>query len=926
MSGYNDRGGYRDRGGYQDRGGRDHQRRDRSRSPGREGGPRGDRFREPRGGGGRGGYQGNTPGDAPRSNLPELPNDVPIPEGARQVPYPDLQVRGTVGEKVMVQVNHHTIESLPTKAIYQYEFRFRVPEDSQLKGSDKVSSQQLARVLMTKAVATFLKEDFVFDGVSLGWSPHVIVPVGTAETNVVELEKRRDGKPNSVEVSVRSTGVLPVGTLVGYIQGGKFDLNPAGNESIENILKWIQAVFRKDPATRFITRPNSSAYFDRSPETTMMLRSTKNVLEARRGVFQSMQLRFGRITLNIDTATTPFWVPGVCLIDTACALMGTQTGRLEGDFLSNPEKFFVSCGRLRGSFFNIRHLTSSKKDKKIRLTGFSQRNAMESTFEERAGDDESTTQTTSVSDYFERKYNIKLQFPRLPLASTRFGDFPLEVCFSADGERYKEVLQGQETADFIKFATAPAYERKKQIQHGLRLLSHHDVPTIAAHGFKVNTDMMSVKARILPAPRLTYGGNRPMTPRDGRWNLRGLKFLRPSTIKSWVIVYVPARQPLDNNQLERFGSEMVRSFTDCGMTVPREGPPIIVGNPFGNLTLVVKDSVARAHNKFGVPPDVIFIILQGASVPIYKTLKAGLDVHIGIASQVMLQEKALSGRGSAQYLANIAMKVNVKLGGTNCIAEEPLFKAGRCMLLGGDISHAAPGALRSVNPPPSTAALVGTWDRECTAYTAVASIQESLLGSIANVKPMMAELLKRYAEKNNGLYPQHIVYYRDGVSESEFQSIKTEEGLKLRELCQELGAQAKITIIVAIKRHHTRFFADRDIASKLGNVPCGTVVENSSTINDAFIIAHPDLQGTKRPTRYVTIVDENNMGADAFQRLTFNLCSSYARATTSVAVCPPVYYADQACERARLHLMDADDGKMRHGPVHANLRWNMYWQ
>lgn len=60
MSGYNDRGGnrdrggnqdrggYRDRGGYQDRGGRDHQRRDRSRSPGRDGAPREDRFREPR--------------------------------------------------------------------------------------------------------------------------------------------------------------------------------------------------------------------------------------------------------------------------------------------------------------------------------------------------------------------------------------------------------------------------------------------------------------------------------------------------------------------------------------------------------------------------------------------------------------------------------------------------------------------------------------------------------------------------------------------------------------------------------------------------------------------------------------------------------------------------------------------------------------
>lgn len=241
-----------------------------------------------------------------------------------------------------------------------------------------------------------------------------------------------------------------------------------------------------------------------------------------------------------------------------------------------------------------------------------------------------------------------------------------------------------------------------------------------------------------------------MTPRDGKWNLRGLAFLKPSTIKSWVLVYLPARQPLENNVLQRFGTDMVRSFRDCGMSVPQDPPPVLVGNSQGSMKAIMEDACARAHNQFGVPPDVIFIVFQGSSIPLYKAIKAGLDVHLGVASQVMLQEKALSGKGSAQYLANIAMKVNVKLGGTNCIAEEPLFKAGRCMLLGGDISHGAPGALRSTNPPPSTAALVATWDRACTAYTAVASVQESLLGMISDVKPMMAELLKRYAEKNNG--------------------------------------------------------------------------------------------------------------------------------------------------------------------------------
>jgi eukaryotic translation initiation factor 2C len=104
---------------------------------------------------------------------------------------------------------------------------------------------------------------------------------------------------------------------------------------------------------------------------------------------------------------------------------------------------------------------------------------------------------------------------------------------------------------------------------------------------------------------------------------------------------------------------------------------------------------------------------------------------------------------------------------------------------------------------------------------------------VSNFQPLSLDDFKLIT----AVYPQHIVYYRDGVSESEFDTIRTQEGSKLHDLTLELGIQAKITLIVAIKRHHTRFFAGKEIASKLGNVPCGTVVENSASINDAFIIA-----------------------------------------------------------------------------------------
>jgi hypothetical protein len=42
--------------------------------------------------------------------------------------------------------------------------------------------------------------------------------------------------------------------------------------------------------------------------------------------------------------------------------------------------------------------------------------------------------------------------------------------------------------------------------------------------------------------------------------------------------------------------------------------------------------------------------------------------------------------------------------------------------------------------------------------------------------------------------------------------------------------------------------------------------------------------------------------ADELENLTHNLCYLYGRATKAVSICPPAYYADLVCERARRYL------------------------
>jgi hypothetical protein len=87
---------------------------------------------------------------------------------------------------------------------------------------------QQAKVLMHDAVKTFWGDDFVFDGVSLGWSPKRL-SIGPNVSTTIDLEGHSVQRPNQVEVTIRNNGTLDVKALVDYIQGGNVELDYMSN-------------------------------------------------------------------------------------------------------------------------------------------------------------------------------------------------------------------------------------------------------------------------------------------------------------------------------------------------------------------------------------------------------------------------------------------------------------------------------------------------------------------------------------------------------------------------------------------------------------------------------------------------------------------------------------------------------------------------
>jgi len=166
------------------------------------------------------------------------------------------------------------------------------------------------------------------------------------------------------------------------------------------------------------------------------------------------------------------------------------------------------------------------------------------------------------------------------------------------------------------------------------------------------------------------------------------------------------------------------------------------------------------------------------------------------------------------------------------------------------------------------------------------------------------KFLKTFKEKTNGISPQKIIYYRDGVGDGQFPEVLHVEMMAIRDGCSRFGGidyQPKITFITVQKRHKTRFFHHAK-SGEIENPPPGTVVDTEivhQTEMDFYLCSQRGMLGTSRPSRYHVLWDDTGFTADQIQNLTYYLCYMYIRCTKSVKIPAPTYYAHWAAARAK---------------------------
>jgi len=266
------------------------------------------------------------------------------------------------------------------------------------------------------------------------------------------------------------------------------------------------------------------------------------------------------------------------------------------------------------------------------------------------------------------------------------------------------------------------------------------------------------------------------------------------------------------------------------------------------------------------------------------------------------------------------LKINTKLGGINHVIDpsekSPVFREP-VIIFGAHVTHPSP----TESGIPSIAAVVASMDANATKYCArvLAQRHEKSGGAqeiINHLAVMVKELLMEFYKANRGRRPSTIIFYRDGVRESQFDQVLVHEVGAVQVACMmvEKEYRPRITFIVVQKHHHTRLFCEdrRDVSGKAQNVPPGTTVDRGITHPyefDFYLCSHYGIQGTSRPTHYHVLYDDNAFTADNLQQLTYQLCHVYARCTRSVSMPAPACYARLVAFRARRHVTNGGNGR-----------------
>ncbi|XVF05656.1 hypothetical protein REPUB_Repub05bG0191400 [Reevesia pubescens] len=679
-------------------------------------------------------------------------------------------------------------------------------------------------------------------------------PDGPGSPNERERKRlRRPYQSKAFKVEISFAAKIPMQAIQNALRGQE-------SENSQEALRVLDIILRQHAAKQGCLLVRQSFFQDNEKNFTDI---GGGVLGCR-GFHSSFRTTQGGLSLNIDVSTTMIIQPGP-VVD---FLLANQNAR---------DPFSLDWNKAKRVLKNLR-IKVSPSNQEYKITGLSEQFCKDQMFslKQKSMKDENGEAETleiTVYDYFVNHRNIQLRYSAdLPCINVgkpkRPTYIPLELCSLVSLQRYTKALTTFQRASLVEKSRQKPQERMSVLSNALQSSNYGAEPMLRSCGVSIISNFTQVEGRILPAPRLKVGNGEDFFPRNGRWNFNNKKFVEATKIERWAIVNFSARCDINN---------LVRDLTRCGeMKGIRIDPPFDVFQEMNQNRRL--SPVVRVEKMFediqsklpGAPQFLLCLLPDRKNSDLYGPWKRKNLAEFGIVNQCMAPTRV-----NDQYLTNLLLKINAKLGGLNSmLAIEqtpsiPVVSKVPTIILGMDVSHGSPGQ----SDVPSIAAVVSSrhWPL-ISRYRASVRTQspkvemiDSLFKRVSDKEDdgIMREALLDFYTSSGKRKPDQIIIFRDGVSESQFNQVLNIELDQIIEACKFLDENwnPKFVVIVAQKNHHTKFFQQ----GSPDNVPPGTVIDNKichPKNNDFYLCAHAGMIGTTRPTHYHVLLDQIGFSAD----------------------------------------------------------------
>ncbi|KMZ60694.1 Protein argonaute 7 [Zostera marina] len=818
-------------------------------------------------------------------------------------------IGGQDGRPISLLANHFRVEFDSEQKIFHYDVDITPRPSKEVARMIKTKLVQDNPIILNGSLPVFdgrknLYSPIEFQNNNLDFQLYLNLPIPSSAASTAPQNQ----KSKLFKINIRLVSKLSGRNLINYLttQDEKHD----GAVALpQDYLQALDIVLRENALEKCI--PLGRSLYSKS-NSIGVTRDIGGGAIGVGGFFQSLRPTQQGLALNVDFAVTAFHesISVISFLQKRCDFLKDLSQR-KTRTLSGEEKRLVEKAMKNVRVF-VCHRDTDQRYRVCCLTDETTENLR---FRDRDGTE------LKVVDYYMDVYKHDIQFRNLPclqISRSKACYLPMELCIVCEGQKFLGKLSDDQTAKILKMGCQKPGERRKVING---VMSGDVSPACGgyASGFKLNVsrEMTKLQGRVLQPPKLRFGDGghvRDITPtrNDRQWNLQDSHVAEGTKIKRWALISFGG-SPEQRFYIPRFISQLSHRCEKLGIHLDRNTviPPLYDHIQVLNNVSVLEAKLRKLHDAAAGNLQLLICVMEKKHRG-YGDFKRIAETGIGVVSQCCLYSN-LSKLGS-QFLVNLALKINAKAGGSNVVLYNALpvqiprlFSDDHPVIfMGADVTH--PHPLDDCSP--SVAAVVGSMNwPAANKYISRMRSQTHRQEIIQDLEEMVRELLEDFYQSVHKL-PGRILFFRDGVSETQFHKVLEKELQAIRSGCSKFGGgsyKPTITFIVVQKRHHTKLFQSDDKSGRFSdeNVPPGTVVDSvitHPTEFDFYLCSHWGMKGTSRPTHYHVLRDDNNFKSDEIQKIIHSLCYTFARCTKPVSLVPPAYYAHLAAYRGRLYL------------------------